>query len=141
MKTNKFDIEIDAPVENVWHALTNAEAFGQWMKNVTVESTFEPDAPIKYVCFDDKGNILKWEGKEMVWKGFIKKIEKNEEFTCIYPDPSTGLVNESYLLKSKGPGKSMLTQTQTLISKEIADGYAEGTEHSLKLLKNHLEKK
>ncbi len=140
MTTSQFEIEIQASIEEVWFALTNSEAFNSWMKNVRVETDWKQGADITYTCYDERGAVLQWNGMDMIWQGNIKTINMNKELTCVYPSQRTGLVEESYLLEKMDADKTKLRQLQTFISKEVADGYGEGTAMTLELLKNHLKK-
>lgn len=139
MTTNKFEIEINASIEKVWIAITNADEFSKWMKNVKVQTDWKQGSEITYTCYDEKGKVSKWEGMDMIWQGKIKTIDTNKELTCEYPSQSTGLIEESYFLEKLSESKTKLIQNQTLTSQEVADGYKEGTSQTLEFLKNQLE--
>lgn len=140
MTTNNFEIEINASIEKVWIALTNADEFGKWMTNVKVQTDWKQGSEITYTCYDENGKVSKWEGMDMIWHGHIERFIVEKEFTCVYPSKSTGLEEESYFLEKVEVNKTKLIQVQTLISKEVADGYKEGTSQTLELLKTHLGK-
>ena len=140
MASNKFEIEINASIDKVWLALTNTDEFGKWMKSIKIQTDWKQGSEITYTCYDENGTVVKWDGMDMIWQGSIKTIEENKEFTCIYPSKSTGLELESFILEKLEDNKTKLTQIQLLISEAIADGYKEGTAHTLNFLKNHLEK-
>ena len=139
MIINNLEIEINASVEKVWLALTNATEFNKWMKRVSVETNWKQGSEITYTCYDQNGKVMQWEGMDMIWKGNIKTVVSNKELTCIYPNQSTGLIEESYLIEKLGDHKTKLLQIQTVTTQAVADGYKEGTLHSLQLLKKHLE--
>jgi uncharacterized protein YndB with AHSA1/START domain len=139
MATNNFEILINSSIDNVWNALTNSIEFSKWMKNIKVETTWKEADEIIYTCYDKDGNVLQWDGMDMIWKGIIKTIEKNKELTCMYPSKSTGLIEESYFLEKIATDKTKLIQIQTFTTEEIADGYKDGTAQTLELLKNHVE--
>jgi uncharacterized protein YndB with AHSA1/START domain len=141
MATNNFEIEINAPIEKVWQALTNAVQFNEWMKNVTVQTNWKQGDDITYTCYDEGGNVLQWNGMDMIWQGSIKTIDENKEFTCVYPTKSAGLVEESYFLEKLSDATTKLVQLQILTSQEVADGYKDGILQTLELLKNYVEKK
>jgi uncharacterized protein YndB with AHSA1/START domain len=141
MATNNFEIDINASVKEVWSALTNSTELAEWMKNITVQTEWKQGSEIIYTCYDKNGDVLQWSGMDMIWKGEIKIMDEEKELTCVYPDKSTGLEAESYLLKKLAADKTKLIQVQQLTSQEVADGYKQGTAHTLELLKNHLEKK
>lgn len=139
MVTNNFEIVIDTPIEKVWNAITNTYAFTEWMKSVRVETDWKEGSEITYTCYEENGQVLQWQGMNMIWHGIIKSLVKNKEFTCVYPSKTTGLLDESYFLESLNNHQTKLIQTQTLISQEVADGYKDGVLHSLDLLKVYLE--
>lgn len=139
MATNKFEIEINASIENVWLALTNSVEFTKWMKNVKVQTDWKEGSEITYTCYDQSGKVTHWEGLDMIWHGNIQTIDENKELTCVYPTKSTGLIEESYFLEKLDANKTKLIQIQTLISQEVADGYKYGTLQTLELLKNYLK--
>jgi uncharacterized protein YndB with AHSA1/START domain len=141
MNTNRVEINIAAPVEKVWIAITQSSEIGKYLKNISVDTDWKINSDITYKCFDEKGEIMKWEGMEMIWTGVIQVMDTNKEFTCNYPSKSAGLESESYFLESINPNLTKLTMLQITISKEVADGYKEGNRHTLNLLKTYLENK
>jgi uncharacterized protein YndB with AHSA1/START domain len=96
MYTNNLEIIINAPVKNVWHALTDKEKIREWMHGVEVETDWREGSPIYYKCYDALGNIITWNGKQMVWDGLIEKVQPAKELSCIYPSKATGLEKETY---------------------------------------------
>jgi len=139
MTINKFEIEINASIKDVWLALTNSTEVSKWMNNTKVQTNWKQGSEITYTCFDEIGNVTQWAGMNMIWKGNIKVIDEQKELTCVYPDKLTGLEEESYFLEKLSDDKTKLIQIQKLTSQEVADGYKEGTVQTLELLKNHLE--
>lgn len=141
MATNIFEINIIASVESVWKAITNAEQFSIWMKNVTVQTDWKKGSPITYTCYDENGKVMIWDGIQMIWEGVITSIIENKEFKCEYPGKNTGLIAEDYFLEKISEKETKLIQVQTLVSQEVADGYKDGVEQTLYLLKLFLEKR
>lgn len=139
MAVNTFEIEINASIDKVWTAITNTEQVSAWMPNIKVETNWQKGSDITYTCYDENGNVFQWNGIDMIWNGCIEIIEEHKEFTCKYPSQSGGLIQESYLLQPIHSEKTLFKQVQTLVSQEIADGYKEGTAHTLELLKRYLE--
>lgn len=139
MVSNKFEIEVNASAAQVWQALTNTTVLDKWMKNVKVETAWKAGAAITYTCYDENGDVFVWNGQKMVWDGIIKVFEENKEFTCSYPDKSTGLVEESYILETLSAHKTKLLQLQVFEQQEVADAYQEGTLEMLNLLKAYVE--
>jgi uncharacterized protein YndB with AHSA1/START domain len=139
MISNKFEIEINASAAQVWQALTNTSILNRWMKNVKVETDWKKGSTITYTCYDKNGDVFVWNGQKMIWDGIIKEFEENQEFTCSYPDESTGLIEESYFLETLSSTKTKLVQLQIFNHQVVADAYKEGTLEMLNLLKNEVE--
>jgi uncharacterized protein YndB with AHSA1/START domain len=139
MNTNDLEITIGAPIAKVWKAITNSKEIKNYLKNIHVESDWTKGAAITYTCYDEKGKVMKWEGMDMIWKGIIEVLNVEKEYTCIYPDKSSGLEKESYFLEAMDVNTTLVKIRQHTISQEIAEGYKEGTLHTLKLLKTYLE--
>lgn len=141
METNSFEIDINATIEKVWLALTSSFEFNTWMKSVKVQTDWKQGSEITYTCYDTNGNVVKWDGVDMIWNGKIETLIENKELTCLYPSKSTGLEKESYFLEKVNDGKTKLIQIQILTSKHVADSYKDGTLQTLQFLKNYLESK
>ena len=60
-------ITIDAPIDEVWKAITTPELIKQWFFGVDTESDWEPAGPLIH-----RGE---WQGKPYVDKGEILRIE------------------------------------------------------------------
>jgi uncharacterized protein YndB with AHSA1/START domain len=60
-------ITIDAPIDEVWKAITTPELIKQWFFGVDTESDWEPGSPLIH-----RGE---WQGKPYVDKGEILRIE------------------------------------------------------------------
>jgi uncharacterized protein YndB with AHSA1/START domain len=60
-------ITIDAPIDEVWKAITTPELIKQWFFGVDTESNWEPGSPLIH-----RGE---WQGKPYVDKGEILRIE------------------------------------------------------------------
>ena len=65
--TTKTAITIDAPVQDVWDAITTPELIRQWFFGVETESDWQPGSPIVH-----RGE---WQGKPYEDKGKILRIE------------------------------------------------------------------
>lgn len=139
MYTNNLEIIVNAPIKNVWKALTDEEKIKEWMTGVKVETDWKEGSPIYYKCYDAKGNIVTWDGRQMVWDGLIEKIVPHKEFSCIYPSKATGLEKESYHLLEVFPEVTKVSLVQECLSKEAATTYIDNTMDTLKKLKEFLE--
>lgn len=139
MYTNNVEILINAPVKNVWSALTEKEKIKEWMHNTEVETDWKEGSPIYYTCFDQKGNIMTWNGKQMIWEGVVEKTIPNKQITCFYPSLAEGLEKESFYLMEIFPEVTKVTLSQDFLTKETAGLYLENARKMLASLKQFLE--
>ena len=105
------NIEINAPKEAVWAALTEPEKTKIYMFGCETVSTWQPGAELLW-----RGN---YEGKEMVFvKGNIVNIEPNQKLSYTVFDPLGTIedIPENYLTVTyelqEAAGKTLLTVTQ-----------------------------
>lgn len=93
--TTKTAITIDAPVQDVWDAITTPELIRQWFFGVETESDWQPGGPIVHrgewqgKPYEDKGKILRIEPPRLLvhthWSdvsGRPDSPENYEEVTC-----------------------------------------------------------
>jgi len=139
MATNNLEIIVQAPENHVWAAVTTTQVAEKWMKDIKITTDWKVGSPVVYTCYDDKGEIFKWEGMNMIWSGIIEKLDRNQEYTASYPDKSAGLVKESYFFDTLDEKTTKVRVTQEFTTQEIADGYKDGTQHLLGMLKTYLE--
>lgn len=139
MYTNNIEIIINAPVKNVWNALTTKEKIKEWMTGVEVETDWQEGSPILYRCYDSRGNIVTWEGRQMIWDGVLESIVPNKELSYVYPSKATGLEKETYHLVEMFPEVTKISLTQECMTKEAAYGFIDSTKKTLENLKNFLE--
>jgi len=67
------EVEIQAPIERVWRALTNHEEFGVWFR-VKLEEPF--------VAGRESAGFITWPGYEHLrWVAVVQKIEKPSYFS------------------------------------------------------------
>jgi uncharacterized protein YndB with AHSA1/START domain len=66
-------VEIKAPVERVWRALTDHREFGQWFR-VDIEAPFEPGKPAR-------GKITYPGFEHVVWNVMIKEMKEPDLFS------------------------------------------------------------
>lgn len=97
----KAEITINAPVTNVWKALTNLSTLKQLMFGADVITNWEEGSPIVW-----KGI---WQGKPFEDKGTVIKVEKEKELTVTHYSPLSGTADipenyhtVSYTLTSEG---------------------------------------
>lgn len=133
------EIEINSPVSDVWDTVTSSNKISLWMTDVIVESDWIIGSQILYICYDQSGKIMTYNGEEMVWDGVIKTLKQNSNFTCVYPDSLNGLEEESFIFEKIDDDKTKVTVKQILTSIDAADGYVEGTKITLEKLKKFIE--
>jgi len=66
-------IEMNAPIDRVWRALTDHREFGEWFL-VAIEAPFEEGKP-------SRGNILYPGYEHVVWQVTIKRMDKPNLFS------------------------------------------------------------
>lgn len=139
MYTNNLEIIVYAPIKKVWKALTDGEKIKVWMKNVKVETDWKEGSPILFTVYDNFGNIMTWEGKQMIWDGIIEKFVPGRELVVIYPSKATGLEKEVFHLVEVFPEVTKIHFEQECIGKYFAENYKEDTYHTLEKLRQYVE--
>ena len=76
------EIDVDAPAERVWRALTDPAALKQFMFGSTVASSWKVGDPITF-----KGE---WEGKAYEDKGVIQEVVPNKRLSYTHFSPLMG---------------------------------------------------
>jgi uncharacterized protein YndB with AHSA1/START domain len=99
-----------APLESVWHAITDPATIARYLYGTQVETDWKQGSPIVY-----RGE---WEGKPYEDKGVILEIEPPVKLVTSYysplsgkPDEPSSYQNVSYLLAAEGAG-TRVTITQ-----------------------------
>jgi uncharacterized protein YndB with AHSA1/START domain len=100
--TYQKEMELNAPVEKVWRALTESEFTKQYMYGCEVVTDWKPGSAIEW--------IGEHEGKSVVFvKGIIKEIIPQQKLSFTMIDPNMGLedipenyVSLTYTLRQKG---------------------------------------
>lgn len=141
MKVSKIKIEILAPIQKVWDAISTTQGMKVWAEWLKVDTDWQTNNPIVLTCYDEKGQILEHNGEEMVFRGLIEVKQENKEITYSYPEKLAGIEKESYLLDEIDAGTTCVTFTQTCTSEEIAKDQEESQKQLMEMLKNKLEKK
>lgn len=141
MFKNNYEITVNAPVEKVWHALTNSEEITKCMESIKVISDWREGSDIEYTCYAKDGSVEEWNGMKMIWKGYIEVLNENKEFTCVYPvETCAGLTKESYFLEKIDQNTTKIVMHQYATSQEVADGYKDGSTEMMDTIKTYLEK-
>jgi uncharacterized protein YndB with AHSA1/START domain len=139
-RTVKKKIKINAPVQEVWNAITSPEVTKQYLFGTNVETDWQVGSPIEFWGT--------WEGKEYRDKGNILESEENRHLKYTHwsslsgtPDTPEHYFKVSYDLESKGEDKTVLTVTQTgSMSEESAEHSLQNWEQVLDKLKEVVEK-
>jgi uncharacterized protein YndB with AHSA1/START domain len=139
--TNTLTITINSAAQNIWHSLTTSDEVSRYMKSIKVISDWQVGANIEYICFDDNGEVLEWNGTKMIWKGIIKEFVPNSWFVVDYSGSSTGITQEKYTLEELAENQTKVTFEQSATNDEIANSYKEGKQYSLNMLKEYSESK
>ena len=90
--TGRVELEINAPVERVWEALTMPEIIKQYFFGTNTFTNWKVGSPIIF-----KGE---WEGKSYEDKGTILEIEKNKMIKYDYWSSMSGIEDkpENYVI-------------------------------------------
>jgi uncharacterized protein YndB with AHSA1/START domain len=79
---SRSSIEIAAPTETVWHAITSPEILGELMFGSEIVTTWEVGSPILY-----RGS---WEGKSFEDKGVIVEFDEPRRLRTTHFSPLSG---------------------------------------------------
>lgn len=141
MKTSKFEIEISAPIQKVWKAISTTEGMKAWGGSLGVDTNWQVNSPIVFTCYDDKGGVAEYNGEKMIFNGIIEIKKENKEITYSYPEKVAGIEKESYVLDEIDTNTTRVTFSQTYISEEKAKGAEEAQKQIMEMLKKKLEEK
>ena len=140
MKTSTITIEILAPIQAVWKALSTTEGMKAWLDWLKVETDWLQNSPVVFTCFDKKGEILEYKGEKMIFKGIIESKMENKEITFDYPEQLAGIIKERYTLNEINAGATSVSFTQTCTD-EKARSQEEDQKQLMEMLKTKLEEK
>lgn len=141
MKTSTFAIEISAPIQEVWKAISTTEGMKTWVEWLKIDTDWQANSPIVLTCYDDKGEVMEYNGEKIIFNGIIKVKKENKEITYSYPEKLVGIEKESYVLDEIDAGTTCVTFTQTCTSEEIAKAQEEAQKQLMEMLKKKLEEK
>ncbi|MGB4885995.1 MAG: SRPBCC domain-containing protein [Ferruginibacter sp.] len=140
MKTSTITIEILAPIQAVWKALSTTEGMKAWLDWLKVETDWQQNSPVVFTCFDKKGEILEYKGEKMIFKGIIESKMENKEITFDYPEQLAGIIKERYTLNEINASATSVSFTQTCTD-EKAQSQEEDQKQLMEMLKTKLEEK
>jgi len=142
MKTSTFKIEILAPLQEVWKAISTTEGMKAWLGWLKIDTDWQVNSPIVLAPCDERGEVMEFNGEKMIFNGIIEvKKKKNKEIAYSYPEKLAGIEKESYVLDEIDAGTTCVTFTQTCTSEEKAKDQDEDQKQLLDILKKKLEEK
>ena len=138
MKTSTFAIEISAPIQRVWKAISTTEGMKTWV-GLKIDTDWQVNSPIVLTGYDEKGEVMEHNGEKIIFNGIIKVKKENKEITYSYPEKLAGIEKESYVLDEIDAGSTCVRFTQTCTSEEIAKDQEEAQKQLMEILKKKLE--
>jgi len=141
MKTSTFKIEILAPLQEVWKAISTTEGMKAWLGWLKNDTDWQVNSPIVLAPCDERGEVMEFNGEKMIFNGIIEVKKKNKEIAYSYPEKLAGIEKESYVLDEIDAGTTCVTFTQTCTSEEKAKDQDEDQKQLLDILKKKLEEK
>jgi uncharacterized protein YndB with AHSA1/START domain len=141
MKTSTFKTEILAPIGEVWKAISTTEGMNEWAGWLKIDTDWQVNSPMVLTCYDEKSDVMEYNGQKMIFNGIIEVKTENKEITYSYPEKLVGIETERYVLDEIGANTTCITFTQTCTSEEIAKDQEEGQKQSMEMLKKKLEEK
>lgn len=135
-------IKINAPIEEVWNALTDSEMTKEYMMdgNGEVISDWQLGSSILY-----RGE---WQGKQFEDKGKITKLDENKELEFDYWSNMSGTEDKpenyqhiNFKLQSEGDGTNLTLTQSGLESQEEVDKASNNWDVPLNKMKQMLEPK
>jgi len=139
MKTSTFKIEILAPIQQVWKAISTTEGMKAWVEWLKIDTDWQVNSPILLTLCDEKGGVMDYNGEKMIFDGIIEVKKENKEIAYSYPKKLFGIEKERYVLDEIGSGTTSITFTQTCTSEEKAKDQEEDQKQLMEMLKNKLE--
>jgi uncharacterized protein YndB with AHSA1/START domain len=121
--TAKQEIQVNAPVEKVWEALTDPAIIRKYFFGTNTHTDWKPGSPI---IFEGE-----WQGKTYRDKGTIHEVEKNKTIRYDYWSSMSGIEDKpenyvmvTYSLREEGNG-TILKVTQENVHDEKTKTHSE----------------
>jgi uncharacterized protein YndB with AHSA1/START domain len=131
-------VAIDAPVDEVWSALTTPEVIKQWFFGVDTETDWKQGSPIVHTG--------EWQGKPYVDKGEIVRIEPPHVLVHTHwsdlsgtPDRPEHYQEVRWEVSERGDGSELTISERNLPSDEAKDASDQAWSMVLDNLKQLLE--
>ena len=90
MKRSTFKTEISAPVQEVWKAISTTESMNAWA-GLKIDTNWQVNSPMVLTCYDEKGEVMEYNGEKMIFNGIIEVKKANKEITYSYPEKLVGI--------------------------------------------------
>jgi uncharacterized protein YndB with AHSA1/START domain len=130
---------LNSPLKETFEFFTNSKTMYDWSK-IKLEGEFQVNNPIKFICYDENGDILQYNGESMIWTGIISQYTKNSSYTAIYDNPeTTGLISETYEVKKIADYTTELNIAQQLISLDQYNQYDQGMDQMILQLNEYIQ--
>lgn len=78
MKTSTFKIEILAPIQEVWTAISTTDGMKAWVGWLTVDIDWQVNSPIVLTLSDEKGEVMEYNGGKIIFNGIIEVKKENK---------------------------------------------------------------
>lgn len=141
MKTSTFTIEISAPIQKVWKAISTTEGMKEWGGSLKIDTNWQVNSAIVITCLGEKGEVVEYNGEKMIFNGIIEVKTENKEITYSYPEKVLSLERESYVLDEIDTNTTRVTFVQTYTSEEKSKDAWEGQKELMEMLKKKMEEK
>ncbi len=132
-------ITLNAPIEEVWDALTRPELIRRWFFGVDTRTTWMEGTPITHrgeyqgKPYEDRGEILKFQPPKLLSYSHWSSLSG-------LPDEKENYQHVTYSLVSKGRSTELTVTEQNLPSEDMQELSDKSWDTALEMLKQMLEK-
>ncbi len=137
---NNISIHIDAPVSEVWDALTKPEMIKQYFFGTDTHTNWKPGSPITFTGV--------WEGKSYEDKGTVLEFEEGKRLKYKYWSSMSGMedkpenyANITYEVKEENNGTTLTINQDNIPDQKMKDHSAENWKMVMNNLKKLVEEK
>ncbi len=132
-------VTLNAPIEEVWDALTRPELIRRWFFGVDTRTTWMEGTPIMHrgeyqgKPYEDRGEILKFQPPKLLSYSHWSSMSG-------LPDDKENYQHVTYSLVSKGRSTELTLTEQNLPSEEMQELSDKSWDTALEMLKQMIEK-